>query len=359
MAGTYRTLRPGRLTTFVLIGYVVALLASLPAVTQSKKPISKNGLLEAVRLNGFSTEELIGEVKQRGVSFQLTPGDESEFLSSGARPELMEAVRSNYRPAGASATGPPAGPALSKAEIVTMLQVGTPPARVEQFVKARSVNFTLTEQIRREIRAVGGNASLLGAISEKASGGRGASSGPSRPSPGASAVPDYDDLTDQAQTALSGMNPVLAGTLLQQAIKLDPSKSKAYQLFGSIQLYHNLDIASAEKSMRAAIERGGSAVFKVLHDHGTGAFTSRCEGSFFVSKSSVKFNADTERDTFEAADTLIKEAKLNKKFFGIVPGARLNAFHITVSKLRNFNFAPRTGSEAEAIMIIKLIESYQ
>lgn len=349
-------------TVFVLLSYGAARI-------QSKLPYDKDKLLRVVQLNALPTQEVVQAIEQRGVSFQITPEVESEFLTVGARPEIIEAMRANYRPPAASGppnhgpTTPPAGLPLSRAEIVTMLQAGTSSARVEQFVEARGVNFTLTEQISREIRAAGGNRSLLGAISEKAPGGGGTIRTPPPPKPGVGAAPDYDDLTDQAEAALSAMNPVQAVTLLQQAIKLNPSKSKAYQLLGYTQLYNNRDMASAEKSMRAAIERGGAAVFKVLHDHTTGAFTSFCQGSFFVSKSGVTFKADSGRDTFEAADSLIKEAKLNRKLFGVSPGARYNPFHITVNqpaaKSRNYNFGPRTGSEDESILIINLIGSYQ
>jgi hypothetical protein len=71
--------------------------------------------------------------------------------------------------------------------------------------------------------------------------------------------------------------------------------------------------------MRAAIERGGAAAFHVYHDH-DGAFGSYCEGSFFVTKTGVSFQANDGRDTF--------------------------------------NFAPNTRSKAESQLIIRLISGY-
>src|SRR5205807_379963 len=96
--------------------------------------------------------------------------------------------------------------------------------------------------------------------------------------------PDYDDLTDQAMYAMQTNKGPYGIQLLQQAIRLDSSRPTAYQLLGFAQLYGAFDIASAEQSMRAAMQRGGSAVFYVYHDH-DGFFNSWCEGSFFVTNS--------------------------------------------------------------------------
>ena len=58
-------------------------------------------------------------------------------------------------------------PPLSKSEIVTMLQGGIAPTRVEQFVEKRGVSFQVTPEVAREIKAAGGTNSLVGAITEK------------------------------------------------------------------------------------------------------------------------------------------------------------------------------------------------
>ena len=108
--------------------------------------------------------------------------------------------------------------------------------------------------------------------------------------------------------------------------------------------------------MRAAIERGGAAAFHVYHDH-DGSFNSYCEGSFFVTKTGVSFKANDGRDTFEAEDANIKEAKTNAFM-----GAQLGAFHIKpVQKINgrdNFNFAPGTRNKAESQLIIRMISGY-
>src|SRR5438105_1872007 len=144
------------LSLAALLAAAALLLFPAAAWAQASKPISREGLVKAVRINGLSTAELIQQIQTRGVSFQMTPDAEAELRNAGARPEVIEAARSNYRPGtspvvntGARGNKPnvPAGPPLSKNEVVTMLQAGTPSARVEQFVDARGVNFQSNAQV--------------------------------------------------------------------------------------------------------------------------------------------------------------------------------------------------------------------
>jgi hypothetical protein len=341
------------------------------ASAQAKKPISKDGLIKAVRINGLSTAELVQEIRARGVAFQMTAAVESEMRQAGARPEVIEAARQNYR---ASSSAPvvnaggrgtvPKGAPLSKAEIVTMLQAGSPSAKVEQFVEARGVNFQSNAQTAREIKAAGGTNSLVGAI---ASGyvSAGSRRGTAAPPPATRRGPDYDDLTDQATAAYYSKDAARASQLLQQAVQLDPSQPRAYQLLGFTQLYLQNDIAAAESNMRKAIELGGSASFRVFHDHANGSFNSTCSGTLFVTKSNVTYKADDGADTFETDDGGINEIKTNKlaggAFGALMGGKDRGAFHIKVrraSDTKNYNFAPLTEKRAESELIIKLVRGY-
>jgi hypothetical protein len=251
----------------------------------------------------------------------------------------------------------PAGPPLSKNEIVTLLQSGVPTTRVEQFVEARGVSFSITPQIAREIKEAGGNNALIGAITGKASETPATPSAPSNPRRPVPAAPDYDDLTDKAVAAMQASNSGLAINLLQQAVKIDSSKPLAYGLLGYAQLYLSHDILGAERSMRAAIERGGGAPFRVYHDH-DGFFNTFCQGSLFVSKTNVTFKGDDGNHTFAADRANIKEAKSN----GLV-GVQYGAFHLKVvtgaKKADNYNFAPLTKLKSEANLIISLIQTAQ
>lgn len=363
---------------------MVTMLATGTTQAQANNSYDKDRILKVVRLNALSTKEIVLAIQRRGVSFQMTPDVEAEFRAVNAPAEVIEALRANYRPASApaapTATSSPArstgrtpsnvpgGPPLGKNEIITLLQNGVAAARVEQVVEARGVDFQLTPEITRQIMAAGGTRSLVGAISEKSN----APSQPSVDSTGSNSGirsnsgPNYDDLTDQATatiaaalTASDVTSANYAVNLLQQALRLDPSRPTAYQLLGYLQLYGFHNISLAEQSMRAAIERGGSAVFYVYHDDG-GVFTSYCQGSFFVSKTSVSYKASNGSHAFETEKSKIQEAKLNS-----LVGAYLAAFHLKVTlneggkdKSKTFNFAPATRSKAESNLVVNLIRSY-
>jgi membrane-associated protease RseP (regulator of RpoE activity) len=84
---------------------VIWLLVALGALgwAQAKKPISKNGLLEALRIGGLTSAELVRQVRTRGVEFELDSEAETELRKGGSSLELLQAVRSNYRPLGSYA----------------------------------------------------------------------------------------------------------------------------------------------------------------------------------------------------------------------------------------------------------------
>ena len=353
----------------ILALIITTMIIAPVAQMQGKKPYDQGTLLRVVQLNALPTNEVVDKINERGVDFKMNQQVETEFKSAGARPEVIQAMRSNYRSAvapstneshGASpnttrpSTSIPAGAPLSKAEIITMLQGGVPAVKVEQFVEVRGVSFAITPQIAREIKEAGGNNALIGAITAKAS-----EPPPSRVNTPARrsvpAAPDYDELTDKAVAAMQANNHYVAINLLQQAVNVDSSKPQAYGLLGFAQLYGSHDPVAAERSMRAAIERGGGAPFRVYHDH-DGFFNKFCTGSLFVTRGNVSFKADDGNHTFEANRSDIKEAKPN----GFV-GSQYGSFHLKVvvgsAKAVNYNFAPATRQKTEANLIIGLIES--
>lgn len=348
--------------------FVVSMTTGV-ALMQAKQPYDRDKLLRVVQLNALPTAEVVQAIQQRGVDFRMNSDTESQFRTAGARPEVIDAIRGNYRGAPSSppptqpnnppnnprpTAGVPPGPPLAKNEIITLLQSGVPTARVEQFVEVRGVSFSITPPIAREIKDAGGNNALIGAITAKASEAPPPSgpSGPTRPAP---AGPDYDDLTDKALAAMQANNTYGAIRLLQQAVSIDSSKPQAYGLLGFAQLYGSKDIMAAERSMRAAIERGGGAPFRVYHDHDK-FFNTFCQGSLFVSKTNVTFRGDDGNHTFLANRPDIKEAKIN----GFV-GAQYGAYHLKVGagKGETYNFAPFNKQKSEANLVLSLINSYQ
>ena len=358
-----------------LVALFIPLALAAAASAQAKKPITREGLVKAVRINGLSTAELIQQIEQRGVSFEMTADAEAELRQAGGRPEVIEAARSNYRPTAAvpvvnaGSRGKPAvppGPPLSKGEVVTMLQAGSTPARVEQFVEARGVNFQSGPQVAQEIKRAGGTNSLVGAIASNYVATGAPRRAPTAPAPAALRGPDYDEPTDQATAAYDARDGARATQLLNRAIQLEPQTPRAYQLLGFTELYLQNNISEAERNMRKAIELGGSATFRVFHDHANGSFRDTCSGTLFVTKTNVTYKADDGRDTFEAADPDIREIKVNKlvgSAFGVLIGGAgdIGAFHIKVKRAadsKNYNFAPLTKKKNESELIITLVQSY-
>lgn len=353
----------------------VVLFAPCELRAQVKKPISKDGLVKAIQLNGLSTRELVQQIELRGVDFRMSPEIESELRGAGARPEVVEAARSGYRPGAAKpigratakgeTPGVPNGPPLSEGEIILLLQSGKSSPEVERWVERRGANFRITPASSKKIMAARGTRSLVGVIAANGP-GTARKSTPPTPSVAINRA-NYDDLTDLATNTFKANNADGAIGYLQKAISMEPGRPTAYQLLGFIQLYGKGDIANAEKNMREAIQRGGSAVFQVRHDH-SGNFRSYCEGSFFITKSDVAFKANDGKDTFEALDANIKEIKTNSLVggsrFGVLLGGKGNvgAFHITpkvkINGKDNFNFSPRTEQKEEARLIIALVNGY-
>lgn len=86
----------------IFLCLVFILLGSFPTSLFSQKqysgdPVTKNGLLKALKLRQFQTSDFVEIVNKNGVEFRLTNDVQSELQKAGARPELIEAIRRNYR----------------------------------------------------------------------------------------------------------------------------------------------------------------------------------------------------------------------------------------------------------------------
>lgn len=377
MTKQHRSRNSSPLKSSICFAAAILFLASSLALaqSQSKPPYDKDKLIKVVQLNALTTKEIVEAVNGRGVDFKITADVEAEFRQAGARPELIDALRKNYRlPANKNAgstpstskpsTAVPPGPPLSKTEIVSRLRSGESSDRVEQVVDVRGVNFTPTPETSREIAAAGGSRSLLGTITLRAS-----SKPPSQPNNpsnpprttidkgGPSAGPDYDDLNYQAIGAMKANNAAEATRLLQQAIRAEPNKPLAYKLMGFVQIYGYRNIAGAEQNFRASLDRDGAAVFQVYHDHGN-MFQTYCQGALTITRTGVAFKSNDGNHAFEVTDASIKEASLND-----LVGVKFGGFHLKVregqkGKSKNFNFAPATQQPAESNLILNLIRSY-
>jgi len=135
--------------------------------------------------------------------------------------------------------------------------------------------------------------------------------------------------------------------LAAQTIQMDPSKPGGYEVLGYSKLYFFDDPNGAETAMRAAMSRGGSAVFRVRHDHGNGNFQRYCSGVLMIRPSGISFAAADNSDRFDARAGEIQDANRNKLQRG--------SFHVRTST-RNYNFGPTSRQpDAEAALAVRLL----
>jgi protein TonB len=130
---------------------------------QEGKPIEKEGLFEAVRLCGPRASELVRGIQTNGVAFRLTTDDEQALTRLKADPQVLEAVRANYR--GPDIRAPlPDGPPLSAEGIISLLRARRDEAWITSLVLKRGVDFALTLPVGRTILAAGGSIELIGVL---------------------------------------------------------------------------------------------------------------------------------------------------------------------------------------------------
>ncbi len=61
------------------------------------KPITKDGLVDALKIGGLSPVELIAKIEERGVDFRLTYDVQQDLKGAGATEALLDAVRASFR----------------------------------------------------------------------------------------------------------------------------------------------------------------------------------------------------------------------------------------------------------------------
>ncbi len=348
----------------IFVAILMVILSNTAVSAQYKgSPVKKEKLLSVLNSRQLQTREIVAVIKSNGVDFQVTPAVEQELTSAGARPEVISMARANYRSSATAVakgeTTPTkfSGQPLTKDAIVTLLQNGVSDAQVRKNIGSRGVNFKATSTDSVEIKKAGASAATVSLIeSSYVDPNRNAASNNDT---GASKGTDkYDTLIDKAvvQYDVSKDTPGAISTL-QEAIKANPQEARAYQQMGYMQLYGQKNFDEAEKNMREAINRGGSAVFRVFHNH-DGLMRVTCQGSLFISKDTVRFESDDNKHTFETTDANIIEVKVNsffKAFYKLKSGSFKFVLKSGESDNVKFDFAPLTDNALESKMIVRLI----
>ena len=261
--------------------------------------VKKDRLVQVLLSKRFQSRDIVQIIKENGVDFQLTPAVENELAAAGARPPVLEAVRGNYRAA---------GPAVSRQK-TTKNNAG----KVAPKTNSNAVQPSVT----------------------------------------------YNYLLDRAIDFYDNKkNRQGANDSLQEAIKLQPKNPRAYQFLGFMNLYGNRNFDEAERYWKTAVNLGGSAVLRVIHDH-NGLFTNTCSGSLYIAKDIVRYESDNNIHTFETTDKNIKSIKVNSSFRRLFQLKR-GSFKIVLNNEddkdgKKFNFAPVSGDTDVSKMIIRLI----
>ncbi len=331
-------------------------------------PVKRDKLLNVLRSKQLQTREIVNVINSNGVDFKVTPDVEAELVSAGARPEVIAATKANYRAAAVVKPTTPTdtsnnstnkfnGQPLTLDAIVTLLQNGVGDVQVRKNVGSRGVNFKLTSAEKTEIKNAGGTVALLNLIEASYTNPNQNSASNNTTTSGASGSDKYDTLVEKAVYQYDTSRDVTGAiSTLKEAVELKPTVARAYQQLGFAYLYGLKNFTEAEKYMQQAIDLGGSAVFRVFHDHGA-LMTDTCQGSLYIAKDTVHFESDDNIHTFETTDDNIKEAKVNGKFSSMF-NVKLGSFKIALKNgdsSKNFNFAPLTNDAQESTMIVKLI----
>jgi Flp pilus assembly protein TadD len=172
--------------------------------------------------------------------------------------------------------------------------------------------------------------------------------------PASPARPAYDDTITRAEAAWSARDAAEAVRLLGLAAALAPERPEAFQILGVVELYGRQDLFAASRAMRAAVERGGTAAFAVTHDH-DGAFGSYCQGSLYITRSGISYQASEGNHAFQTAAADIVEAAPHA-----APSEESSFFRLRLkgaggTAAQTYLFAPGTSKAEETSLILSLI----
>lgn len=326
-------------------------------------PVKKDKLISVLRSRQLQTREIVEVIKSNGVDFQTTDLIAAELTGAGARPEVIDAAKSNYRAPVVAATGPAVkskftGQPMAKDALLTLLQNGVADAQVRKNVEGRGVSFKPSATDKAEIKGAGGSVALLNLIAASYVDPNQNAAGNNSGLGSKTESDTYEAKVDKAIVQYDNSKDTSGAiATLQQAVKADPNEARAYQQLGYMQLYGQKNFAEAEHNMREAVTRGGSAVFRVFHDH-DGMMRETCQGSLFIAKDTVRFESDDNKHTFGTTDANIKDVKMNsvfKSFYKLKAGSFKIVLKSGETDSVKFSFAPLTDNALESKMIIRLI----
>jgi hypothetical protein len=282
-----------------------AALAWPASAQEGQGPIERQNLIRALQVGGLPEAEFAAIVKQRHLAFEMTVTDEETFRKAGAGELLIATLWEN------DAFKVPPGDPLTREQIVTLLQGGTPSRRMERMVRERKAKMVFEKAATDEIAKAGGSETLIGVISTNLIEEKRKVEVPSAPVPAVplvkSPTPEeirvkYDALIADAQKASGTGDRLHALEILDDAKKLDRARPDAFRLAGFISLYDLNEISRARLEYKEAVAKGGEVEFRVQHIHGRNKITMKeqfCFGRLWIDKTGARFEADDKVHIFK------------------------------------------------------------
>jgi serine/threonine protein kinase len=170
---------------------------------------------------------------------------------------------------------------------------------------------------------------------------------------------DYGSLIDQSKVAWDRGQFPLARMLLNQAINLDPNRPRAYTELAELNLYVLDNAPNAKRNAHLAIDHGGEAIFRVLHDHSGETFAVHGTGKLHISATELRYVPESDAHGFTAQKSELREVRRNH-LMGVGIGRQkptdLHPFHIRLGNGQNYNFAGTSKlGEPERALILELL----
>lgn len=176
-----------KMMTFVAASIMCAILSMPPNVAAQKyvgSPVTKPRLVGVLRSKSLQTREIVKILNESGADFQITDSVESELIAAGARPEVLAAVRNNYRSASKPAnTNRPSNnavnnTAVSKAGLLKILKAKSMSnGAILDNIEQNGVAFQATAADERELAAAGASPAIIAAVKSSYRGGTRPSTG--------------------------------------------------------------------------------------------------------------------------------------------------------------------------------------
>lgn len=103
----------------IILSCILILLVSPEAFAQYQgSPVTRDRLVQVLRSKRFPSRDIVQIIKENGVDFKLSPATQNQLVAAGARPDVLDAVRRNFR---AAATGRNRVPARGVPEYSALL----------------------------------------------------------------------------------------------------------------------------------------------------------------------------------------------------------------------------------------------